>query len=313
MIDFDLRAAVESVTELLAEQAQRKGLGTRVVSSRLHAHRRARRPGSPSPDSDESCRKRRKVYRARTRGPSGQSNRRPWRQRDAALRSDRHRHRNSTGEAGHDLRRILTGRWLDHETIWRNRPRPLDCETTGDAHERDDRCRERDRPRNTVLGSPCRWLCSHHHSRRANFQLQNSAIAKSASWMMTRQDRKSSNSTRHHGRCSPAPPRMLRAPWSCCGRPHSRQRPFDLALVDIGMPTPNGIDLSRMIKQDPLIAATPVIILTSYGQRGEATLATEAGAAGYLAKPLRYAQLYECLRVVLAQSSRGDRFRWPLC
>jgi CheY-like chemotaxis protein len=81
--------------------------------------------------------------------------------------------------------------------------------------------------------------------------------------------------------------------------------PFDVALVDISMPKPNGIDLVRMIKQDPLIAATPVIILTSYGQRGEATRATEAGAAGYLAKPLRYAQLYECLRVVLAQSSGG--------
>ena len=81
-----------------------------------------------------------------------------------------------------------------------------------------------------------------------------------------------------------------------------QKHPFDLALVDIGMPPPNGIELARMIKQDPLIAATPVIILASYGQRGEATLATEAGAAGYLTKPLRYTQLHECLRVVLAQS-----------
>jgi signal transduction histidine kinase/AmiR/NasT family two-component response regulator len=81
-----------------------------------------------------------------------------------------------------------------------------------------------------------------------------------------------------------------------------QKHPFDLALVDICMPPPNGIELARMIKQDPLIAATPVIILTSYGQRGEATLATEAGAAGYLTKPLRYTQLHECLRVVLAQS-----------
>jgi two-component system sensor histidine kinase/response regulator len=81
-----------------------------------------------------------------------------------------------------------------------------------------------------------------------------------------------------------------------------QKHPFDLALIDIGMPSPNGIELTRSIKQDPLIAATPVIILTPYGQRGEATLAAEAGAAGYLTKPLRYAQLHECLRVVLAQS-----------
>jgi CheY-like chemotaxis protein len=81
-----------------------------------------------------------------------------------------------------------------------------------------------------------------------------------------------------------------------------QKNPFDLALVDIGMPPPNGIELARMIKQDPLIAATPIILLTAYGQRGEAKLATEAGAAGYLTKPLRFSQLHDCLRVVLAQS-----------
>ena len=79
--------------------------------------------------------------------------------------------------------------------------------------------------------------------------------------------------------------------------------PFDLALIDIGMPPPNGIELARMIKEDSSIAAIPIIILTSYGQRGDAKLAKEAGVAGYLTKPLRYAQIHECLRVVLAQSS----------
>ena len=91
-----------------------------------------------------------------------------------------------------------------------------------------------------------------------------------------------------------------------------QKHPFDLALVDIGMPPPNGIELSRMIKQDPLIAATPVIILTSYGQRGEATLATEAGAAGYLTKPLRYTQLARMPTRRARPVSRDDRFRWPL-
>jgi two-component system, sensor histidine kinase and response regulator len=82
-----------------------------------------------------------------------------------------------------------------------------------------------------------------------------------------------------------------------------QKTPFDLALVDLGMPSLNGIELTRMIKQDPLIATTPVIILSSYGQRGEGKRATEAGAAGYLTKPHSYTQLNECLRVVLAQSS----------
>ncbi|NOS80765.1 MAG: response regulator [Nitrospira sp.] len=82
-----------------------------------------------------------------------------------------------------------------------------------------------------------------------------------------------------------------------------KKTPFDLALIDIGMPPPNGIELARMIKEDSSIAAIPIIILTSYGQRGDAKLAKEAGVAGYLTKPLRYAQIHECLRVVLAQDS----------
>lgn len=82
-----------------------------------------------------------------------------------------------------------------------------------------------------------------------------------------------------------------------------QNNPFDLALVDLDMPSLNGIELARAIRQDPLIAATPIIILTSYGQRGEAKLAADAGVAGYLTKPLRYAQLHECLRLVLTRCS----------
>ena len=99
-------------------------------------------------------------------------------------------------------------------------------------------------------------------------------------------------------RCAGDAPRALALLRQAAQQKH----PFDLAIVDIGMPPPNGIALTRMIKQDPLIATTPIIILTSYGQRGEAILATEAGAAGYLTKPLRYSRLHECLRIVLAQS-----------
>ena len=82
-----------------------------------------------------------------------------------------------------------------------------------------------------------------------------------------------------------------------------QKQPFDVVLVDMGLPALTGVELAGMIKQDPWITNTPIIILTSYGQRGEAKLATEAGAAGYLTKPLRYAQLYECLRLVFSRSA----------
>jgi two-component system, sensor histidine kinase and response regulator len=84
------------------------------------------------------------------------------------------------------------------------------------------------------------------------------------------------------------------------------KRPFDVVLVDMGLPALTGVELAGMIKQDPLITATPIIILTSYGQRGEAKLATEVGAAGYLTKPLRYTQLHACLRLLFGQSAHKN-------
>lgn len=84
------------------------------------------------------------------------------------------------------------------------------------------------------------------------------------------------------------------------------KRPFDVVLVDMGLPALTGVELAGMIKQDPLITSIPIIILTSYGQRGEAKLAAEVGAAGYLTKPLRYAQLHECLYLALSRSARID-------
>jgi CheY-like chemotaxis protein len=38
------------------------------------------------------------------------------------------------------------------------------------------------------------------------------------------------------------------------------------------------------------------------GQRGEAKVARAAGIAGYLTKPVRHAQLYACLRLVMGQA-----------
>jgi two-component system, sensor histidine kinase and response regulator len=84
------------------------------------------------------------------------------------------------------------------------------------------------------------------------------------------------------------------------------KRPFDVVLVDMGLPAITGVELAGMIKQDPLITDTPVVILTSYGQRGEAKLAAEVGAAGYLTKPLRYEQLQACLRLLFGQSAQKN-------
>ena len=79
--------------------------------------------------------------------------------------------------------------------------------------------------------------------------------------------------------------------------------PFDLAILNMQMPRMGGLELARRIKAEQPIRSTRLILLTSLGRRGDAKAAQDAGIAAYLTKPIRQSQLYECLSLVLANSS----------
>ena len=75
--------------------------------------------------------------------------------------------------------------------------------------------------------------------------------------------------------------------------------PFQIALLDYEMPGMNGGELGRHIKADPLVHATRMLMVSSVGRQGEATEMTRIGFAGYLTKPIRQAQLSECLGMLM--------------
>lgn len=72
-------------------------------------------------------------------------------------------------------------------------------------------------------------------------------------------------------------------------------RPFDMVLLDMHMPHMDGLDVARLIRKDPTLERTKIIILTSVGIRGDAQLAREAGINIYLTKPVRQVDLYNSL------------------
>jgi CheY-like chemotaxis protein len=78
---------------------------------------------------------------------------------------------------------------------------------------------------------------------------------------------------------------------------------YDLAILDLMMPGMDGFDLARRIKSDPTIAGTLLVLLTSYGQRGESTTAREVGIAACLTKPIRQSQLFDCLTNVVNRAT----------
>jgi CheY-like chemotaxis protein len=81
--------------------------------------------------------------------------------------------------------------------------------------------------------------------------------------------------------------------------------PYDLAILDMQMPDTDGLALARAIGGDPALAATRLVLLTSFGQRVHADEARTAGFAACLTKPVRQTRLSACLAAAMGVPYRG--------
>jgi signal transduction histidine kinase/CheY-like chemotaxis protein len=79
--------------------------------------------------------------------------------------------------------------------------------------------------------------------------------------------------------------------------------PFALAVLDYQMPEMDGVTLAGLIRADPLLAATPLVLLSSLGVRAPEADARPDWFAASLTKPVRRAQLYACLAGVLGAAA----------
>lgn len=78
------------------------------------------------------------------------------------------------------------------------------------------------------------------------------------------------------------------------------ERP-DLILMDIQLPGMDGLAATALLKQDPVTAAIPVIALTAMAMKADQEKSQVAGCDAYIAKPLRYQELYAAIDTLLAQ------------
>jgi two-component system cell cycle response regulator DivK len=82
-----------------------------------------------------------------------------------------------------------------------------------------------------------------------------------------------------------------------------------LALIDIQMPKLDGLQLVRLIRQDPEIRSLPTIALTAFAMKGDREIAIEQGFDGYVTKPISFPLLLEeierCLTEAQAHQATG--------
>jgi len=76
--------------------------------------------------------------------------------------------------------------------------------------------------------------------------------------------------------------------------------PYHIAILDQQMAGMDGLTLARHIKNDAELKDVVLVMLTSWGQPGDAHKVKDAGIVGYLTKPARPALIYEALATVWA-------------
>lgn len=78
-----------------------------------------------------------------------------------------------------------------------------------------------------------------------------------------------------------------------------------IILLDINMPRMNGIEFLNELRQDPQLAATPVVVLTTSDEDQDRIEAYKLNVAGYILKPVTFSSFAEVMAAL-------NRY-WTLC
>jgi DNA-binding NarL/FixJ family response regulator len=87
----------------------------------------------------------------------------------------------------------------------------------------------------------------------------------------------------------------------------TREHAPDVVLMDVNMPEVDGVTATHLIASDPRLAATKVVVLTTFDDEETVFAALRAGASGFLVKDVEPEELLQAVRVV----ARGDALLSP--
>ena len=85
---------------------------------------------------------------------------------------------------------------------------------------------------------------------------------------------------------------------------HARSHDYDLAIVDLGLPDGDGVDLIASIRADSQV---PIIVLSARSEEQHKVRALDAGADDYVEKPFRVAEFLARVRAHMRRQHEGDK------
>ena len=83
----------------------------------------------------------------------------------------------------------------------------------------------------------------------------------------------------------------------------AREYPFDLAIVDLGLPKVSGLSVVQTLRTEG--RTLPILILTARGSWQDKVLGLEAGADDYLVKPFEYPELAARVKALLRRALKA--------
>jgi CheY-like chemotaxis protein/nitrogen-specific signal transduction histidine kinase/HPt (histidine-containing phosphotransfer) domain-containing protein len=87
----------------------------------------------------------------------------------------------------------------------------------------------------------------------------------------------------------------------------ARSRPFDLIMLDIGLPGLNGFEILERMRADERLQRTPIILLTAWDGVQDKIRGLELGGTDYITKPFEPAELKARVRSALRTKKLQDQ------
>lgn len=80
----------------------------------------------------------------------------------------------------------------------------------------------------------------------------------------------------------------------------------DLVLLDLLLPGIDGLELTRMLKRDPLTSRLPIVMLTARGEEVDRIVGLELGADDYISKPFSPREVVLRVKAVLRRFQQEE-------